>query len=152
MSESKYPDDKKDLSEIIQLAEKQNTKATSKFIDLAKIILLSFGIAFFAMCFVEAGNHLSELSADQKKVVNEWKIQNFLTSTCKAKTVCPHFAEVRLSCAEAGSIQKCIEIRMKGEDYSLCTDDGNISGIDDKLMPSFSQCTGNKMLSFANQK
>ncbi len=93
-------------------------------------------------------------NVDQEKYAHENKIDtlDYLKLTCHSKSVCRNYAEIRLSCAEAGSIQKCIEIKMQGDDFSVCTDDGNISGIDDKLMPNFAQCSGSKILSLFSQK
>ncbi|HTT07800.1 MAG TPA: hypothetical protein VMH34_03300 [Gammaproteobacteria bacterium] len=72
----------------------------------------------------------------------------FLKITCHAKSVCKDYAASRLSCAAAGSINECIKIKMQGEDFSSCMDDGSVGGIDDKSMPNFAQCMGNKVLLF----
>ncbi len=76
----------------------------------------------------------------------------FFKLACQSKSICKNYADVRLSCAEAGSIQKCIEIKMKGDDYSACTDDGRINGLEEQLVPNFAQCIGNKISSFLSSK
>ena len=118
--------------------------------DSAAVSIIAIGAAVIAIAII----WFVSLNAEQENYLSATKIskEDYLKFACKAKSVCPDYAEIRISCAEAGSIQKCIEIRMRGDDYSVCTDDGKIIGIDDKLMPSFAQCTGHKIFSFVNRK
>ncbi|MDE2310879.1 MAG: hypothetical protein KGL01_08645 [Betaproteobacteria bacterium] len=97
---------------------------------------------------------ISGTNVDQEKYAREHKIDkmDYLKFTCQSKSICKNYAEIRLSCAEAGSIPKCIDIKMKGDDYSVCTDDGNISGLDEKLVPNFAQCFGSRVISFISRK
>jgi hypothetical protein len=84
----------------------------------------------------------------QKKIignVTEASQKEFLTFACKAKSICKGYPDIKQGCAEAGSIQKCIDIRMQGEDSSICLDNGGVVGLDDKTRPGFAQCAAFKI-------
>ena len=150
-SEREQPDVKKDANQNI-------TPDPAWYLEKPKQEPSAEGIAVFLfiilVLIIVVNYQFLSLNVQQENYVSANKISgdNYLEFTCHLKPLCEDFAKVRLSCAEAGSIQKCIEIRMKGDDYHLCTEDGNISDIDEKLMPSFAQCTGHKILSFVNRK
>jgi hypothetical protein len=89
-------------------------------------------------------------NAEQFHFVQEAKIRDpdaFFSSVCSKKPMCEKYAEYKYQCAEAGQINKCIEIKMNKETEfhftsyeNFCNDDGSIFGIPDKIIPSWWQC------------
>ena len=79
-------------------------------------------------------------------------VELLLFDSCEKKRICERYKDVRLSCAEAGNISKCVEIKMEGETYGDCSDTG-ISSLVEEVKTSFVQCLlYNRYLSFALPK
>lgn len=121
---------------------------------MASIFAVIFPVFIVLAVVVSIIGAIFSADKEQEKYLKESKMDAtvFFKFACQSKSICKNYADVRLSCAEAGSIQKCIEIKMKGDDYSVCTDDGKIYGLDEKLVPNFAQCMGNKVSSFVSSK
>ena len=132
--------------------------AMSKFFDqrpLISALISTFLVIFFISVVFSALDgalrDTEKLNVEQKKFVGDETLtsqRDFLRFACKAKTVCKSYPDIKLGCAEAGSIQKCIDIRMKGEDSSMCLDSGGVVGFDDKTRPGFAQCAAFQISEF----
>lgn len=135
--------------------------AMSKFFDqspgISAFLVFIFIIVIFAALAGALGGALQnteKLNVEQNKFVGDetqTSQRSFLRFACKAKAVCKNYPDIKQGCAEAGSIQKCIDIRMKGEDSSMCLDSGEVVGFDDKTRPSFAQCAAFQVSEFLNQ-
>jgi hypothetical protein len=77
----------------------------------------------------------------QKEVAGNYglPVELLLFDFCEKKRICERHKDVRLSCAEAGNISKCVEIKMEGETYGDCSDTG-ISSLAQEAKASFVQC------------
>ena len=62
-----------------------------------------------------------------------------LFDSCGQKRICERYKNIRLSCAKAGNISKCVEIKMEGKTYEDCSDTGT-SSLAEEVRPSFLQC------------
>ena len=103
------------------------------------------------MVISDGFHNVVSLNAAQKKLVasgSQSEQRDFLTFVCKAKAVCKNYPDVKQGCAAAGSIQKCIDIRMNGDDSTMCLDNGEIGGLDEQTTPSAIQCTAFKISEF----
>ena len=61
-------------------------------------------------------------------------------SVCKAKETCQKYAVVRNECALAFNIEKCIDTRMAGKMYFMCSPDGRSSWSEDLIEPNYLTC------------
>lgn len=114
---------------------KQTNGAVSTFFE--KYIFHIVVLALFVFGF-----YLAAPSDYQSQIIkaaggNEAK---FFLQACKLKSVCSKFSDVRQSCAEAGSIDRCIAIKMNGAPYEDCDNEGHISLIPENAIPSSAQC------------
>jgi hypothetical protein len=66
--------------------------------------------------------------------------REFLQKTCDVKRVCAKYSRVLQTCATAGSIGQCIDIKMSGESYDSCAADGSTTMVPKELLPSYAQC------------
>ena len=114
-------------------------KNLSKMVEKIILTTVSSLVALGAAVAIFGAND------QQKNIATEYKIDSseFLKFACHTKSTCKNYAESRLSCAEAGNINECIKIKMRGEEFSSCTDDGSISDLSGKLVPTSAQCIGN---------
>ena len=120
-----------------------------RLFKLISIVLFVFFIVFGVIGSVL--HDAQSLNSEQKKLVGGVtpdSQRDFLRFSCKAKAICATYPEILQNCAAAGSIQKCISIRMHGEDSSMCLDNGQVGGLDEKTSPSFVQCTAFKIDEF----
>lgn len=76
----------------------------------------------------------------------------FIKYACKEQSICQHYAGVRFSCAAAGNIDRCIDIKMENDNYSVCTTDGKLAGVDSDVMPGTVQCFGNRVVTLFQPK
>jgi hypothetical protein len=116
-------------------------------------VVITIGLVMFLI--TNLARFIENLNVEQKKMVGgvtETSQHEFLRFACKSKTVCKKYPDVKQGCAAAGNIQKCIDIRMKGKDSSMCLDDGEVVGFDDKTLPSFAQCTAFQVSEFFRTK
>ncbi|MET3109498.1 hypothetical protein AAKU58_004355 [Oxalobacteraceae bacterium GrIS 1.18] len=122
------------------------------YFNFFKTVGIVLFVLFAVYAVIDGGLHgVKNLNSDQKKMlgsVTPDSQNDFLRFSCKAKTICATYPEVLQNCAAAGNIQKCISIRMHGEDSSMCLDNGQVGGLDDKTLPSFVQCTAFKITEF----
>ena len=87
-------------------------------------------------------HELAKLNEEQFSFIKSAGLSStqFISTNCDLKPICKHYSEVRLSCAEAGSIDRCIEIKMEGEPYRKCSEDGHVAFLPEKVRPSVFQC------------
>jgi hypothetical protein len=77
----------------------------------------------------------------QKEVAGKYglPVELLLFDSCEKKRICERYKNIRLSCAKAGNISKCVEIKMEGKTYEDCSDTGT-SSLAEEVRPSFLQC------------
>jgi hypothetical protein len=100
------------------------------------------------ICLIWYGiTSLGDPNESQEKFVQNAKVdfKKFTTYACEQKESCKKYAEVLKSCAEAGSIKKCVEIRMEKASYEACTDEGINGTFPADATPSALQCLYNKI-------
>ena len=126
--------------------QKRFEQSIDKILGWFKVASGWFLVVFFLWAVVSA---VFWPNTKQEKSAKEYKMASseFIRMACHAKTVCKNYGEARQNCAAAGSIEECIKIKMQGEDFSSCKDDGSVLGFEDALMPNFAQCIGNKFVS-----
>jgi len=61
-------------------------------------------------------------------------------SVCTAKETCQKYSVVRNECALAFNIEKCIDTRMIGKMYFMCSPDGRSSWSEDLIEPNYLTC------------
>jgi hypothetical protein len=108
-----------------------------KLFTICLLILIPFGLYAF----------IEEPSKDQQKFISQTKISfnDFEKYACEQKEVCSRYPDVLKSCAEAGSINKCVDIRLDNADYSMCTNKGVSEGFPLEATPSVAQCFATKI-------
>ena len=86
----------------------------------------------------------------QTSIAQNWGLSApmLLKEACRQRSVCNKYKDARLSCAEAGSISKCIEIKMAGDDFGNCSDTGT-SALAEEVRPSYLQCLTHNEYLFA---
>ena len=90
---------------------------------LVYIVTVGLVLLMFNFKKVESATDLQNAVAGQSYIWNE---QGLVKKLNKVTTqLCAHYADVRLSCATAGDIDKCIDIKMDGSDYKSCDANGN---------------------------
>jgi hypothetical protein len=101
-------------------------------VAIGMLILIAFGLYSFIL----------EPTKDQQKFVAQTKISfdDFEKYACGQKETCSRYPDVLKSCAEAGSINKCVAIRLDNADYSMCTNKGVSEAFPLDVTPSAAQC------------
>ena len=61
-------------------------------------------------------------------------------SVCKAKETCQKYSVVKNECSLAFNIEKCIDTRMAGNMYFMCSPDGRSSWSEDLIEPNYLTC------------
>ena len=108
--------------------------------DAGKGLLLIVSILLFVFVIDQL-----DLNADQRKFIQKQRIDqnNFLASMCGLKKDCELFEKARKSCAEAGNIDRCIEIKTNGADTRNCSFSGDVIFLSKRESPNFLQCLFN---------
>jgi hypothetical protein len=106
-------------------------------IRLVDTIIASFALVVFLITL----GYSAEPTNKQTEIAQKWGLSAplLLKEACKQKSICKKYKDVRFGCAEAGSISKCVEIKMEGEAYGACSDAG-ISPLAEEVQPSSVQC------------
>jgi hypothetical protein len=80
-------------------------------------------------------------SAAASKQLTEERLQ--IATLCRAKSLCADYAEVRQTCASAGSYKNCMEIKLGRDKFldagQMCTEEGQVNFPPDQL-PWWPQC------------
>jgi hypothetical protein len=104
---------------------------------LLDTILASLAVVIFLIGW----GYFAEPTNKQTEIAQKWglEVPFLLKEACKQRNICKKYKDVRFGCAEAGSISKCVEIKMEGEAYGACSDAG-ISPLAEEVQPSSVQC------------
>lgn len=118
-------------------------------------LLISAGLVYLAWIaisfiwhFVSTSPSTEKLSAQQSfaKSIGV-PFPQYIANTCKLEKICLRYNIVRRECATAGSIKKCIKIKMGNSDYSAC-EGGNFfehAPGTVGVLPTYNQCIFNKI-------
>lgn len=90
---------------------------------LVYIIVVGLVSLMFNFKKVESATDLQNAVAGQSYIWNEEGLAKKLNKI--PTQLCARYADVRLSCATAGDVDKCIEIKMEGSNYKSCDTNGN---------------------------
>ena len=130
----------------------ENVKAMLKMLKelMGKAIEKFFTVLVFVLMFVGAIIYIFGANPKQEAYAHNLQMDNFayLKYACHSKSVCKTYAEARVSCAAAGNIDRCIDIKMQGEVYYYCRNDGNAYWMGNDVKPNFAQCFGNSIITF----
>lgn len=142
----------KPFSHIGKLVLFQMDSLSSVIGYLKKVVQYSLlAILALWLVFLSAGLLISVLGAnlEQQKYASEKKIasNDFIQFACKTKSICNTYKNAKLSCMSDTNTTDCLAGKMQGADYSECTYDGGISGLNEKLTPDMVQCIGSKFAS-----
>lgn len=75
---------------------------------------------------------------------------DFIKLACQTKTICNVYKQAKLNCALEANATVCLFSKMRGADYSECSQDGGVRGVNDKIIPDEAQCIGSKFASLVN--
>ena len=111
--------------------------AIEELLDGTRFLWLSFAAIASLILLIE----IKDPTKGQTSIAQNWGLSApmLLKEACRQRSICTKYKEVRLSCAEAGSISKCIEIKMAGDDFGNCSDTGT-SALAEEVRPSYLQC------------
>ena len=94
------------------------------------------------------GARLTEELKDSAKSSNT-EISDYIKITCFTKSICKKYGEARQSCAGAGDVKSCINIRTDGNSHDYCDVNGKMLNPNHIALPNTSQCVASGILDWA---
>lgn len=142
--EKEHPERLESISKADEIQKEHNTKSTRR------TLLWILGVA----CFIAlprifgVGAEDAKVPPKSASVYSRFAVEEArMHELCEEKAVCERYPDVKQECATAGSVERCISIKMHNRDISMCNEEGQLD-LAPKDVPSKTYCVTLKLAYF----